>query len=140
MAPTGSSSKDTISGQHEHLHELVGGIATNRDLSRLVADLQELKDHLEEHFALEEGESGFHEIVLGKAPRYITRVQRLFEEHRNFLKRIDEIEQQARACLEGPVAQIFCQVTALTTALKTHEERETEMLGDAMYTETGFGG
>lgn len=134
-----TEAKDTIARQHEQLKVLVTSLPATKDLALLVARLRELRDGLEAHFEIEEGPDGFHDIVLDRAPRHHTRVQRLFEEHRDFLRRIDAISTKAYACLAGPAAEIFREVDSFTQALGKHEERENEMLGDAMYSDTGFG-
>jgi hypothetical protein len=67
-------------------------------------------------------------------------VQRLFNEHDEILRRIEGIDAKIRACLDGPVAEILSEVAALRSTLQSHEERETAMLEDAMYHDTGFAG
>jgi iron-sulfur cluster repair protein YtfE (RIC family) len=133
-----SHAADTIASQHEQLKLLVTNLPETKDLAVLLGRLKELRRGLETHFELEEGMEGFHDIVLERAPRHHTRVQRLFDEHREFLRQVDAITSKIHVCLAGPAAEIFREVEAFTQALHSHEERENEMLWDAMDSDTGF--
>jgi iron-sulfur cluster repair protein YtfE (RIC family) len=134
-----SASQQTIARQHEELHGLVRGLPKTHDLAALVERLGELRSQLEAHYAVEEGEQGFYEIVVKRAPRHHTKVQRLFDEHRDLLRRVDVIATRTRALLDGPAAEIHRDVVELVKLLEDHEHRENELLGDAMYRDTGFG-
>jgi len=136
--PKTALSSNTISEQHEELKVLVTALPAIRDLPLLVTRLRELRDGLEAHFELEEGPNGFHDIVLEEAPRHHANVQRLFEEHREFLRRLDAIAFKARDCIENHAMEIYREVDAFARALEGHEARENEILGDAIYSDTGF--
>lgn len=140
-SPSTTDSRQTIARQHDELRELVRALPTTRDLVHLAARLGELRARLEDHYAVEEGPDGLYEIVVTRAPRHHTRVQRLFDEHRDLLRRVDAIVTKTRAILDGPAADVHRDVAELVRVLDAHEVRETAMLGDAMYCDnTGCGG
>lgn len=134
-----SRTKDAIARQHAELHALMDKLHTARDFGQLMGLLRDLRHHLVAHFELEEGSGGLHDIVVEHAPRHFAHVQRLFDEHRELLRRVDEIAAKTRACLDGPASEIFRDLKDVSRALGQHEERENTILNDAIFSDTGYG-
>lgn len=128
-----------IAAEHRALGATVHRLETTIDLRLLLPLLGELRAQLEAHFASEEGEDGLEEAIGADAPHLLASLQHIFEDHRAFLAQLDALSVKIRACLDGPVAEILGAAGELSRALREHEERETELLSDALYTDFGRG-
>jgi hypothetical protein len=126
-----------IAEDHHALKATLGTLQATTDLKPLISLLEDLRGHLEGHFAREEAPSGFHELIGDSAPHLLAYLQRLFEEHREFLEDLEKLTEKTRQCFEGPVHEILCEVSGLAHRLQIHESRESALLGDAMYTDLG---
>ena len=126
-----------IAGDHEVLKESLRRLEETTDLRQLVQMLDELRAHLEAHFVREEAPEGFHEMIGDSAPHLLAYLQRLFEEHQEFLQDIERLSEKARKVFEGPVNEVLCEVGSLCRRLQLHESREAALLGEAMYTDLG---
>ncbi len=129
--------RDQIAHEHSALKESLGRMEKTSDLRVLVPMLEEFRMRLEIHFTREEAPSGFHEIIGDTAPHLLANLQRLLDEHRELLAQVNRVSEKARACLDGPLAEVMREVTALSQRVQVHEARETSLLGDAMYTDLG---
>lgn len=134
---SGSGGGQSIEQEHKALKETLDRLEGTGDLKILIPMLNELRARLELHFAHEEGPAGLHQVVGDSAPHLLTYMQRLFDDHQKLLTAIDGVTERARQCVDGPLAAVLRDVAALSEALRTHEARETALLGDAMYTDLG---
>jgi hypothetical protein len=112
-------------------------VESTRDLSLLIPLLEELHRLLHGHFAREEAPDGLHGIIEEAAPHDLARVKELLDEHEGFLTMILALKDKIRTCLDGPMAEIYRDVQTLCDRLQTHEEIETKLLTDALYTDLG---
>lgn len=128
-----------IAEEHLQIRAVVGDLETTSDLETLVQRLDELRGLLVSHFAREEAPDGLHRVVDRAAPRMAASVQALFDEHRELLERLDGLAERARACLEGPMAEVRRSAADLCRQLHDHEAVESDLLAGALYDDIGGG-
>jgi hypothetical protein len=114
-------------------------VRRRQGLGTLAHSLKDLRATLVVHFAGEEAPDGFFDMIIDRAPACIGRVERLRHEHSAFLRDVDLILEQVRACLAGPVADIMKRATTLADRIEQHEASESDLLGDAMRSDVGAG-
>ncbi len=128
-----------IAEEHRALGESLSRIGKTTDPHRLLARLEKLRDQLEHHFEGEEGEGGLRDDVVNIAPFLLSSLDKLFTEHREVLLDIEELRAKTQACVEGPMAEILKDVTALVRRMHEHEATESELVSDVYYTDYGEG-
>jgi len=126
-----------IGEEHKELERLLVDLIQTQELERLRTMLAELATLLRSHFETEEGPRGIHEVVGEQAGHALPTVQRLFEEHRQILVRIEQLRIRVADCLDGPVRRAVADVRELAATLKRHEEEEEQLFADAFYTDLG---
>jgi hemerythrin len=140
-SPRGSSSRSDarrqIDDEHRELNRLLQEITQTQDLVRVKAMLAELATLLRAHFETEEGPRGIHEVVGEQASHTLPAVQRLFEEHRTILTRVEQLRIEVADCLDGPVRRTLGGVTGLVDLLHRHEADEEELFAGSFYTDLG---
>ena len=134
-----SKALDRIVEEHRALGDAAARLGKTTDPHKLIPRLEKLRNQLEHHFEGEEAIDGIREDVSTTAPYLLGSLDKIFEEHREFLAEIDAIEAKTRACVEGPLAEILQDVVRLIRRLRDHEERETELISDVYYTDYGEG-
>ncbi len=127
----------SIEEDHDAIKEVLGRMQTITDPQVLLPVLNELRGALSEHFAREEEPEGMHEIVASMAPNSVASLQNILAEHEVFTQRLDRLIEETRACVEGPQAGILRETAELTESLHDHEERETALFTDAVFTDLG---
>ena len=127
----------TIDQDHRAILEIVGRLEATTDLHVLLPVLEELRDALAAHFAREEGPEGLHELISSMSPNTVASLQNVLGEHSAFTERLDDLIESARACLEGPLAEILRGAAGLSKSLRDHEARETALFTDAVFTDLG---
>ena len=135
-AKTGDARR-RITDEHEVLRSSLERLRDLTDLPSVITSLQSLRPRLVEHFQSEEAEDGLHHVVSENAAHLLPSVQRVFEEHRQFLADIDRLTSDAVECWEGPVARILQGIRNLCDHLHEHEILETELLTESVYTDLG---
>jgi len=140
-SPRGSDSRSDarakIDDEHRELNRLLQEITQTQDLVRIKAMLADLATLLRAHFETEEGPKGIHEVVGEQASHTLPAVQRLFEEHRQILTRIEQLRIEVADCLDGPVRRTIGGVTSLVEMLHQHEADEEELFANSFYTDLG---
>jgi len=136
-ADTEVGAKARIDEEHAVLRESLDNLRRLTDLPSLISSLQSLRPRLVEHFQSEEAEDGLHKVVSEGASHLLPSVQRVFEEHRQFLADIDRLTGDAKECWEGPMARVLNGVQKLCDHLHEHEILETELLTESVYTDLG---
>ena len=134
-----ATSIDQIADEHKALEESLGRLEKTTDPHLLLPRLEKLRSQLEHHFAGEEASGGIRRDVTSNAPYLLGALDKIFDEHREFLGDIDALHVKIRDCVEGPVAEILESISALARRLRAHEVRETELLSDVYYTDFGEG-
>ena len=134
-----AASAEQIADEHRALGESLTRLEKTTDLHLLMPRLEKLASQLEHHFAGEEASGGLREDVRANAPFLLGALDRIFDEHRRFLRDLEEISGKTRACLEGPVAEILASISSLARRLRDHEVREADLLSDVYYTDYGEG-
>lgn len=136
-APRRRAARTRIDDEHRQLGELLLSLVHTHDLHRvdkLLADLHTLLVH---HFEGEEGSQGLHSVVGEGASHRLPNLQHLFDEHREFLARLDELQTATAAALAGPVKEIAEGIHRLAESLRRHEAEEERLFGEAFYTDLG---
>jgi len=131
------AAKQRIEEEHAALRTALERLEATTDLRALVPQLQELGSMLESHFATEEADDGLHEAIGDESPALLPAVQRLFDEHREMLAQVASLTEKAWVLSQGPLAEVLTGIEDLTGKLRAHEARETELFGDAVYTDVG---
>ena len=129
--------EESIERDHGAIKAILEGLETTTDLHRLLPLCEQLRAALEQHFAREEEPEGLHELIASLAPNTVASLQNVLGEHQGFLERLDRLIASARACLEGPLAEILRDTAALSRNLRDHEARETKLFTDAVFTDLG---
>jgi len=129
-----------IAEDHHDLRQALVKLRHTTELELLIPQLTNLRAELQEHFELEEGEEGLAQAIGESAPHHLNRLTKLFEEHVAMLAAVDGIIERAKACLEGPVAELCRDVTGLCGQLEEHEANETQLLTEAVFTDLGTSG
>lgn len=145
-SPTGSFAPATVTAatvrqrieeEHRRLRELLAELTGTADVARVEALLGGLRSLLVQHFATEEAPAGLHEVVSQNAAHRLPNLQRLFDEHREILSRIDRLRLEAADCVAGPVRRVRDECAGLAATLRRHEEQEEVLFGEAFYTDLG---
>lgn len=136
-AATAGSVHKRIVAEHLALKEILARIEAATDLPRLLALLAELRGLLVPHFATEEADEGFENLLGRRAPHLLGGLEAVLDEHAVILADLDRLAAAARACLDGPVAEVRAQAANLVARLHAHEEKETELLVGAVYDDLG---
>ena len=129
--------EETIEQDHHAIKEILARLEATTDLHILLPILEELRLSLVAHFAREEAPEGMHEIIADMAPNTVASLQNILGEHQVFLDQLDSVIERGRACLKGPLAEVLHDATALSESLHDHEERETALFTDAVFTDLG---
>jgi hypothetical protein len=101
--------------------------------------LLDLRSFLLRHFAREEGQGGFFEMVLTHAGRYQSKVELLRQEHGEAIERIDALLGVLKRCPTSVPEAGIRQTAELLAMLRTHETVENELLQDVMIDDVGVG-
>lgn len=125
--------------EHRRIRALTHQFESASDLRDLLTALGEARLAFGEHFRAEEADEGFYDRVRAMAPNHIERVDRLEREHKVFLAEVESLVAQTEACLNGPVARILAEARSLAERLRHHELAEDQIVGDALYGDTGQG-
>jgi len=128
-----------IAEEHKILGETLKRLEATTDPRLLLECLEDFRGQLERHFANEEGHDGLEEVVGKPAPHLLGSVEEIFDEHRQFLTSIDDLIARTKVLVADPMTGILRDVEALAGRLREHEERETELVSDAIYTDLGQG-
>jgi hypothetical protein len=130
-------SRQRIDAEHRNLNALLAELVVELDPRHVESLLGRLHALLVGHFATEEAPEGLHEIVREHAPHRLAHVQLLFVEHREMLRRVALLHDEAAALVAGPLERLREQVEALATSLRAHEAVEDEIFAEAFYTDIG---
>ena len=134
-----SKAVDALLEEHKDLRELTETICATSDLALLLPMLDELSHELRDHFASEEAPDGLGAVVSESAPHKATAVDHLFAEHADFLTAVRRLHHTVEACLAGPMAEVRTLAAHLCKQLRKHEDKEKDLLTDALYTDIGGG-
>jgi hemerythrin-like domain-containing protein len=134
-----SQAKEELLDEHRKVMEMTRRVETAPDLVELIRRLGEFRSLLESHFSTEEDGEGLFDTIRAIAPQHYGRLAQLEKEHRAFIGEIERIAERARACLEGPVADVMRGARELTRRLSDHEATENQLLFDTLYMDMGQG-
>ena len=134
-----SAAGDRIQEEHGRVRDVIRVLGEAPDLVELLRRLEDFRAAIMPHFAAEEEPGGFFDVVAGCGNLDLGRIQQLRQDHWAFLAEIDRLGEAARACLRGPVAEVLRQAADLARRVQEHEAREVEVLGDALYNDSGEG-
>ncbi len=131
-----ASSLDEIAEEHRALGVALKGLETAGDPAAILPQLEDLRTLLERHFAGEEASDGLPDTVGTNAPHLLAALEGIFDEHREFLKDLDVLAAETRACLARG-AELRSSVVQFVDRMREHEVRETQLIGDAVYNDVG---
>ncbi len=131
-----ASSLDEIAEEHRDLGVALQGLEAAADPAAILPQLEDLRSLLERHFAGEEASDGLPETVGNNAPHLLAALEGIFDEHREFIKDLDVLSAETRACI-ARVAELKSSVVEFVDRMREHEVRETQLIGDAVYTDVG---
>lgn len=134
LSSTFEEAARVIRDEHARLKVLLHDIRSVTDAGRLLPQLQELRTLLVSHFEHEEMPSSLGSAL--EEPRFARIVEELFEEHRLFLRALDDVIQQARSWEEGG-KNVLRNVAELAQQLHEHEGRENALMLDLADTDLG---
>jgi hypothetical protein len=138
-AASAAASRARIAEEHRVLSDLLGKLVACRELSALPGFLERLRDLLAVHFTHEEGPGGLHTVVGESATHTLPAVQRLIEEHRVVLVRLQDLLAETERLLHGPVAEIHARIHDLAALLARHEAEEDALFADSFFVDLGGG-
>ena len=133
------SALSKLADEHRELRLTLDRVEKANDLTTLIPLLKNLLEQLEHHFAEEEAADGLAQTIGPSNPRHISRIEQLFKEHRVFLATTAAITKRAQALLDGPKTDILKEVQHLSHDLRIHDETETEIVMDSVYSDIGSG-
>ncbi len=133
-----SGSSDSIAEEHRELRQTLDRLEATPEPARLVSVLEDLGRQLEVHFAEEEGEEGLVKAIDTSNAQSVRCLERLFEEHKHFVVRIDDLAKRLRA-LRSEVTAVHGELRHLCGELRAHEERENQLLTESVLTDVGTG-
>jgi hypothetical protein len=115
-------------GEIRKLQEATGP-AARTSAPELLSRLQSMRAVLGQHFGLEEG-NGYMETVRHRQPHADHAIQKLWGEHRELLRTLDELIAQSQAS-PAPQAPLGPKVRDWITRLRAHESHENTLVQDA---------
>jgi hemerythrin len=136
-APHRRAARTRIDDEHRQLGELLASLVHTHDLHRVEKLLADLHTLLVRHFEGEEGAQGLHSVVGEGASHRLPNLQHLFDDHREFLSRLDALQAATAAALAGPVKEIAEGIHHLAESLRRHEAEEERLFSEAFYTDLG---
>ncbi|MCC6672660.1 MAG: hemerythrin domain-containing protein [Planctomycetes bacterium] len=131
------ATRERILAEHRRIEELAQVLGRSKDLNALAATLAELQPLLESHFQREESLGGAHEGIETRSPEFIAAVRAMQADHKTLLQDVRDL----RAAVEKGVAakQAHAEARRILASLKDHEERETQVFLDSVWTDLGRG-
>ena len=125
-------SESRIMEDHLRIRALLDGLNAIPDPNVLVTLLRDLRQTLDNHFALEEGDEGLHSMVALLDPDRAGQVDELLSQHRKLLVLVDDLIRECNKCIAGPLAGIRRDVNALYTTIQNHDAAESELLTELL--------
>ena len=136
---TTDPARERIETEHRLLRETFAKLGDQHGLQETVELLEELKVLLVPHFAREEDEDGFPALTSESNLIFAEQLERICIEHREIIAALDQLLDTGRRALEGPVREVIEGARQLAQDLHEHEERETNLIMDALYVDLGGG-
>ncbi len=136
-APRRQAARSRIDDEHRQLGELLMSLVHTHDLHRVDKLLGDLHTLLVHHFEGEEGAQGLHSVVGEGASHRLPNLQHLFDEHREFLARLERSAGGDRRGARRSGEEIAEGIHHLAESLRRHEAEEERLFGEAFYTDLG---
>jgi iron-sulfur cluster repair protein YtfE (RIC family) len=111
---------DQIADEHEALERALDQLVRTTDPQLLIPRLEKLRGQLEHHFATEETVEGFRSDLEANAPYLLGPLDQIFDEHKEFLNDVEALRTQARALVDGPLAELRDGISSLARRLHDH--------------------
>jgi hemerythrin-like domain-containing protein len=122
---------------HFYLDQLTRAMQTLGDVSdvepirRLAAQIESLRERIDEHFHLEE-QSGLFQAVLDVLPAADPEVRRLTGQHQRIVQLLEMARIRARGGDLGEVAALREELDRFLQAMRQHEREEEAMIRRAL--------
>lgn len=127
-----------IADDHALLGDLLGRLAAARQIDDFGPVLDQLREFLVAHFEMEEAHDGLVAVVQDAAPHQVALLDALFAEHLAILKRLDAISDQVDAA-KAACERVVAESAVLIEQLRSHEDRENELIIDTLNRDLGGG-
>jgi len=127
-----------IEEQHRNLRQTLEELEEASDPKQIAILLDRVNTQLADHFAEEEAPDGFALTIANTLPQNQTRLDQIFEEHADFLNRMSLLKRQIEE-IQLSLATVRDELKYLCNDLRLHEERETRLVTDAVFTDVGPG-
>ena len=138
-----SHSDNTVRRQHAQLNSLLEAIENrfrhdHQPSRNLVSLLNSLAVHLQTHFEFEEAD-GYFEDIIQKAPRLVSAVDQLIQEHSKMLQEIDELIKIARDdfAFKHDTTGLAKRYGQFRDKLAAHEHMENKLVQEAYNVDVG---
>jgi hypothetical protein len=125
-------SESRIMEDHLRIRALLDGLNAIADPNVLVTLLRDLRQTLDNHFALEEGDEGLHSMVALLDPDRAGNVDELLSQHRQLMALVDDLIRECNECIAGPLKGIRRNVNTLYTTIQNHDAAESELLTELL--------
>lgn len=123
-----SRAREELAEEHRQLRFLITRLREAREVPGLLQALAELQSRLREHFAHEEFPNGLYETMGALAREHAAEVRELVDEHFLLLATLRGLADQARRHRDGPPDTLMREAAALAERLRSHEEKELELV------------
>lgn len=123
--------------EHRRLQKTLLGLEAVQPFEELLGRLDTLRDQLDEHFAIEEGEDGVLAVVEGRSVHLHTKIAALRDEHVRLRAELHDLRARARRCLAGEQPAVRAAVADFKHRLSDHESEETDVFMESWNTDLG---
>lgn len=127
---------EAINEEHQRLQKSLKALAGAKDAEAASVQLGPLVQLLTAHFAREEAQGGFYEIIRNRSPQYAHALESLGHEHVELRERAGEL---ARELEGGDFDANRAKIKDLVRRIQRHESRENQLLSDSVLLDLGSG-
>lgn len=128
-----------VHSDHDRLLVMIDEMRHTTDPTSLLLELETIDRFLTEHFAVEEGPDGLEAVLAEQAPNKVAALRRILGEHGEITATVERCLVKARACVDGPLADLQSEIAYLCAQLLAHEHRETDIIARGLYEDFGGG-
>ncbi len=121
-----------LADDHRRLHGLIDRLGAAPDAAAMAEALGELHAALTRHFTEEEKPGGLYDALGVCSPEFRQRLAVLVDEHFRLAGFIRDLRERMKAKEERGGNELRAEVAQLVSALAAHEQREHEMVQEAV--------
>ncbi len=132
----GAAAGSEIAREHAMLRKTLQQLSGAAGPKAIADTLRELDVLLRDHFKNEESAGGLAATISPSAPQLISRVDALNAQHAIFLRTVQSLLRESQA-VQDAQQNLVQNVQHLIHDLEEHEQAETKLLMDSVYTDIG---